>query len=184
MASKKYEELKTMIVKAHLAKERQKRSEAAFSDEQAAYVGRIFKLMGSMGIDDFEFLTTEDQGQMFAREQMILSCRRVEPKTVEYNAETLYKRLGKKIGNEVVDKTYVIPDMKKMAKFLQGYGVDPKKFKRLIEVRKVVNKQRLENIYETGVIKMEDLEGCFVVKKGKPYLSLRTKSVKQGADND
>ena len=86
--------------------------------------------------------------------------------------DKLKQKVGKDIYSEVVNKTYTVNDMQGLIRYLKTCGVDPKKFKRFIDVTEELDETKLDTYYETGALKTKDIEGCYTVKMGEPYIRI------------
>ena len=62
--------------------------------------------------------------------------------------------------------------MQGLIKYLKSCGVDPKKFKKFIDIDETLNETKLDTYYETGALKTKDIEGCYTVKMGEPYIRI------------
>lgn len=117
-----------------------------------------------------------DEGVAFYENPKTLKVTRVRTKKVIWVLENLKQKLGKELSKEVINKTYTINDMKGLTKYLQQCGVDPKKFKKFIDVEETVNEKKLDNYYQTGQLLkkgIKNLDGCYEVKLGEPYIKFK-----------
>ena len=101
-----------------------------------------------------------------------LVVKRVQPKTIEFDANKLEKRIGKELAKDVIVKSYTIDDMNGLIAYLKECGVDPNIFKSFVNVEKKVNQKQLDNLYELGKIDENDIEGCFTVNARSPYFTV------------
>lgn len=113
-----------------------------------------------------------DEGVGYYTNHMKLNVTRIRTKRVTWLLDKLKQKLGKDIYKDVVDKTYTINDIQGLIKYLKSCGVDPKKFKKFIDVDETLNETKLNTYYETGALKKSDIEGCYDVKMGEPYIRL------------
>ena len=113
-----------------------------------------------------------DEGVGYYTNHMKLNVTRIRTKRVTWLLDKLKKKLGKDTYKDVVDKTYTINDIQGLIKYLKSCGVDPKKFKKFIDVDETLNETKLNTYYETGALKKSDIEGCYDVKMGEPYIRL------------
>lgn len=113
-----------------------------------------------------------DEGVGYYTNHMKLNVTRIRTKKVTWLLDKLKQKLGKDIYKDVVDKTYTINDIQGLIKYLKSCGVDPKKFKKFIDVDETLNETKLNTYYETGALKKSDIEGCYDVKMGEPYIRL------------
>lgn len=98
-----------------------------------------------------------------------LVCKLVKNTKVIFDIGKLEKRLGKD-SNAFIDKEYTINDMQGLVRLLKEYGVNPKKFKKFIDVDKKVNQEKLNQLSDLGALNEEDLDGCYEVKELSSYL--------------
>ena len=89
-----------------------------------------------------------------------------------YDTEKLRKKLTKEQRKKAVQKSYSINNMEGLTKYLKSCGVNPKKFKTFIEVEETVDEKAVEQMYETGELSREDLDGCYRVEIGEPYMRI------------
>lgn len=113
-----------------------------------------------------------DEGVGYYTNHMKLNVTRIRTKRVTWLLDKLKQKLGKDIYKDVVDKTYTINDIQGLIKYLRSCGVDAKKFKKFIDVNETLNETKLNTYYETGALKKSDIEGCYDVKMGEPYIRL------------
>jgi hypothetical protein len=122
--------------------------------------------------DQNSFEIELDEGAGYYTNHMKLNVTRIRTKKVTWLLDKLKQRLGKDIYKDVVDKTYTVNDMYGLIKYLKKCGVDPRKFKKFIDVDETLNETKLDTYYETGALKKSDIEGCYDVKFGEPYIRL------------
>lgn len=113
-----------------------------------------------------------DEGVGYYTNHMKLNVTRIRTKRVTWLLDKLKQKLEKDIYKDVVDKTYTINDIQGLIKYLKSCGVDPKKFKKFIDADETLNETKLNTYYETGALKKSDIEGCYDVKMGEPYIRL------------
>lgn len=122
--------------------------------------------------DQNSFEIELDEGVGYYTNHVRLNVTRIRTKKVTWLLDKLKQKLGKETYNDVVDKTYTINDMQGLVRYLKTCGVDPKRFKKFIDVDETLNETKLNTYYETGALKKEDIEGCYDVKMGEPYIRL------------
>lgn len=113
-----------------------------------------------------------DEGATYYANHVKVNVTRVRTKKITWLLDKLKQKLGKEIYNDVVDKTYTINDMQGLIKYLKTCGVDPKKFKKFIDVEEKLNETKLNTFYETGALRKSEIEGCYTVKMGEPYIRI------------
>ena len=122
--------------------------------------------------DQNSFEIELDEGVGYYTNHMKLNVTRIRTKKVTWLLDKLKQKLGKDIYKDVVDKTYTINDIQGLIKYLKSCGVDAKKFKKFIDVAEELDETKLDTYYETGALKKSDIEGCYDVKIGEPYIRL------------
>lgn len=122
--------------------------------------------------DQNSFEIELDEGVGYYTNHVRLNVTRIRTKKVTWLLDKLKQKLGKETYNDVVDKTYTINDMQGLVRYLKSCGVDPKRFKKFIDVDETLNETKLNTYYETGALKKEDIEGCYDVEMGEPYIRL------------
>lgn len=113
-----------------------------------------------------------DEGANYYTNHIKLRVTRVRTKKITWILDKLKQKLNKDTYKDLVDKTYTISDMQGLIKYLKSCGVDPKKFKKYIEVEEQLNEIKLNTYYETGALDKKDIEGCYTVKMGEPYIKI------------
>ena len=127
--------------------------------------------------DDNSFEITLDEGISFYTNPTKVIVTRIRTKKVFWLVEKLKEKLDKKTYNKIVDKTYTINDMEGLIKYLKSCGVDAKKYKKFIEVNEEVDGTELNNLYDRGEIKKKQIEDCYEVKLGEPYIRITEQKV-------
>ena len=122
--------------------------------------------------DQNSFEIELDEGAEYYTNHVKLNVTRIRTKKVTWLLDKLKQKLGKDVYSEVVDKTYTVNDMQGLIRYLKSCGVDPKKFKKFIDVKEEIDETKLDTYYETGALKTKDREGCYTVKMGEPYIRI------------
>lgn len=122
--------------------------------------------------DQNSFEIELDEGVGYYTNHVKLNVTRIRTKKVTWLLDKLKQKLGKDVYSEVVDKIYTVNDMQELIKYLKSCGVDPKKFKKFIDVKEELDETKLNTYYETGALKKADIEGCYNVKMGEPYIRI------------
>ena len=169
LQNKQYnEEIKDCIVELFEAKEKFKNTESEHKKRVEKLTVAIKNFMFVNGVDCVTFKAFSG---MFSKEPKSLKCKMITPVSVEFMPEELEKKLGKEV-KEFVNKEVVIDNWNEFMEYMKELGANPKKVKRLISVRKTVNKKALENAEKLGKISVEDLKGCYKTTKGSSYLKI------------
>lgn len=89
--------------------------------------------------------------------------------TIDYDIPALKKKLDKVLYDQIVDKKYIISDIKGLKEFINN-SCTPFSFvdlKPFISVERSVNKEQLSRLYENGKLSLDDLDGCYNAKVTK-----------------
>lgn len=114
-----------------------------------------------------------DEGSCFYTNKTTLKVSRQRRHTLTWFADRLKASLSKSVFSQVVGKTYKISDFDGLVGYLKKCGVDPKIFKKYIEVEYSVKQDELNRLYEIGELQKKDIEGCFELKYGEPFIVLK-----------
>lgn len=93
-------------------------------------------------------------------------------KKITWDIGKLSKKVSKEILNEVVDKKYSINDMDGLIAYLKSCGVNPKEFKKFINVEKSVNNKKIDELGQLGEIDIEQLSGCYELQANFSYVKI------------
>lgn len=104
-----------------------------------------------------------------------LVVNKVQKTSVIFDIDALENNLSKKMCKDVIDKSYTITDINRLIVYLKSCGVDPKVFKSFINVSKTVDEKKLDKLANLGLINKEQLEGCYTLKRQKPYFTVKMK---------
>lgn len=104
-----------------------------------------------------------------------LVVNKVQKTSVIFDIDALENNLSKEMYKEVIDKSYTITDIDGLIVYLKSCGVDPKVFKSFINVTKKVDEKKLDKLADLGLISKEQLEGCYKLKRQKPYFTVKMK---------
>lgn len=137
-------------------------------------------MFSNLGKNENSFEMTLDSGFGYYENPVDLKVTKVRTKKVLWYIDKLKKKMSKETFKKVILKKYTINDMKGLTSYLKECGVDPKEFKKFIEVQEELNEPELERLYETGKIDASEIEGCFTVNMGEPYI--RITEVKEKCD--
>lgn len=137
--------------------------------EQVIISNYMFQFLGK-GVDSF--VITLDEGQTYYDNHTTLRVKKVRRKSINWFVDKLKEKLTKEQCKKVIDKTYTVNDMESLVKYLKTCGVDPKKFKKYIDVNETVNAGNLDQLYSIGEVSKKDIDGCYEVNIGEPYIML------------
>lgn len=121
------------------------------------------------------FEITLDSGVSYYKDNVGLKVTKVRTKKVVWVLEKLKEKLSKPKQKQVINKTYVIKDFNGLVKYLKTCGVDAKKFKKYIEVQENLNEEELNRLYEVGEISRKEVDGCYTIQMGEPYIKITEK---------
>lgn len=110
--------------------------------------------------------------------------RPVIQKKIVWYVDKLSKRLDKEILNEVVKKTYTINDFDSLVLYLKSCGVNPKTFKKFIDVKKEVDNKKIDELGELGEIDIEKLSGCYELQANFSYVKISESEDNDGESSD
>lgn len=166
-------QIKDSVRKLYDAQQQKKKFEKYYDEvrkkEQVSVSNFMFTNLPK-GQDSFEIEL--DEGMDYYSNHVKLRVSRIRTKKIIWVLEKLKQKLNKKTYNEVINKTYVVNDMNGLVKYLKKCGVDAKKFKKFIDVEEELNETKLNNLYDTGVLSKKDVEDCYTVKMGEPYIKI------------
>lgn len=165
--------LKSTIIKANRLAKREKQINEQIAEEKEKCAAEISEYMNLLGLTEYEF--SVDGDELLSVPLRVYTCKRVEPKQIVYDAEKVSKAVGKINSKALITKTYKINDMQGLIALLKKYCVSPKEFKKYIDVDMSVDEQRLDSLYQTGLVTIEDLKGCYEIKRRKAYWSIKEK---------
>lgn len=100
------------------------------------------------------------------------SVQNVKQRKIVFDVEKLESKLSKKVFNTIVKKEYKINDFNGLVKYLKSCGVDPNVFKQYIDVEKVVDKDKIDELGEAGVIKINDIKDCYTIYENAGYIKI------------
>lgn len=151
-------------------KERQER----FNTIKQLFYNDAEELFNYEGIDKYVVDNEDLEGNE-------LVVNRVQKTSVIFDIDALENNLSKEMSKDVIDKSYTITDINRLIIYLKSCGVDPKVFKSFINVTKTVDEKKLDKLADLGLIRKEQLEGCYTLKRKKPYFTVK---MKRGKHNE
>lgn len=160
--SKQDEKIRYISFKLFKLNQKFKEQEQKYKAEREKLQSEIFKYTNKKGIQSYDF-QNGDTGLKFTT---------VKTKKLVFDLDKLKKKLDKELLSEVIKKEYTIKDMDGLIAYLKSCGVDPKKFKSFIDSNETVDEKKINELSEFGEILMDDLEGCYEVKFGTPYVKI------------
>ena len=104
-----------------------------------------------------------------------LVVTKVQKSVVDFDVQKLEEAIGKENAKVVIVKEYQISDFEGLVAYLKSCGVNPKVFKKFITTKKSIDTKKLDNLEELGRVSIEQLKGCYTVKKQNPYFKVTLK---------
>ena len=101
-----------------------------------------------------------------------LKVTRIQKANVEFKVGELEKVLPKDVAKKVIAKRYEVANMEGLISYLKKCNVDPQIFKGFLNVTKHVDIKEIDKLEELGKITIEQIEGCYSVKKSNPYYTV------------
>lgn len=101
-----------------------------------------------------------------------LKLTKVQRTSVKWNIDRLKQVFGKKISRQFIRKKYEIKNFDGLVEYLKTCGVNPKKFSTFLNVTEEVDENAIDNLYQLGKVKNEDLETCYSVNLHEPYFRI------------
>lgn len=167
------EQIKDSVLKLYKLSEEKKKFDKYYSDVKSKEQLVISNWMYSnIPKEQNSFEINLDNGYEYYLNPVKLKVTKVRRKKINWFIDKLKKVLSKEEQKEVISKTYTISDMEGLVKYLKTCGVNPKKFKKFVDVQENVIEERLNNMYERGKIDLKTLNGCYNVEMGEPYIRI------------
>lgn len=166
--NKKQEKLRQYVLLFLKQQKRYKTIQRQWEDAKKAF----YEAMEEAGVVEQVFpvlLNGQEQDIKCAGGTKVL---RIQKKRVVWYPDKLEKRLKKSLRNKVIQKRYFINDIDGLIEYLKEHDVDPKQFKKYLDVEKEVDNVAIDNLHNTGEISKKDIEGCYQVIKDKPYFKV------------
>lgn len=113
-----------------------------------------------------------DEGAEFYDNPIVLMVNRIQSQKIIWSLDNLRKKVSKSLFKTFVDKTYTINNPKAFMTYMKQLGADPKKVKSFIQINEELNESALNELYETGKLTLDDVEGCYTIKVNEPFIKL------------
>lgn len=113
-----------------------------------------------------------DEGAEFYDSPVVLTVNRIQSQKIIWSLDNLRKKVSKNLFKTFVDKTYTINNPKAFMTYMKQLGADPKKVKSFIQINEELNEASLNELYETGKLTLDDVEGCYTIKVNEPFIKL------------
>lgn len=170
---KAIEQIKDSVQRLYKAQQDKKKFDQYYEDvrkkEQLCISNWMFSNLKN---GENSFTVKLDNGMDFYSNPVTVTVTKVRRKKITWNIEELKKKLSKEKFTTVVNKEYTVIDMPGLVKYLKSCGVDPKKFKKFINVSETLDETKLDTMYETGKLKQEEIRGCYTVGMSEPYFRI------------
>ena len=101
-----------------------------------------------------------------------LKVTRIQRASVDFKPDQLERVLPKEVAKKVIVKKYEINNMQSLISYLKKCNVDPQIFKSFLSVSKTVDTKEMDKLEELGKISIEQIKGCYTVKKSNPYYTV------------
>ena len=170
------DECRQVVLDFHRKQTEFKEAQSQLNDEKAKFNLTMEDFFKQEGLDSSAVFTRCGVDGMCER----YTVKRVQRVSVDFEPERLEKVLDKEISKSVINRSYEIANIDGLIDYLKECGVDPKVFKSFLNVYKSVDMDELDRLEELGKISREQVEGCYTVKRQKPYFTV---SVKRGYDD-
>lgn len=173
-------ELEKKIFAAYSLSEEFKKVEEEYKIQKNDIASEISSLAHQLEQEnfDFEYEPSSNAKRRFGLKQneaFLMSCKRVKPVTIKYDEEAMLKSLGKNEINALFEKSYEIIDMTGLIQLLKNHGVSSRQFKKFISVKQTLSNEKLNHLYEIGVLTLDDLKGCYTIVKKSEYWKISAK---------
>lgn len=174
-SKKQYEkDIATFFYKQNRFKQIQEKFETVkqqFYDDMENYFNKYHK-------DESKINVVLDDG---LSEQMLTVNKIIKVK-INFDVNKLEKRLDNELKQEIINKKVEIINLEGLIEYLKECGVNPKEFKKYINVRKEVNTKKLDKMEELGRISLEDIEGCYSIDKNSNTVYFKV-ALRKGDNN-
>lgn len=175
--------IKSLICSAYLKSETFNKLKESYEDERAVIYEELWQNMKVLGEKEFEFIGDGLLDKSLAYNPKKFKCKIVEPQSINYDEAAMLEKLDDTLIEALFDKQYELVDVQEFIKFLKESGIRAKDFKRFVKCKRKLNVARLDKLYETGFVKLEDLKGCYNIIKKKSYWKISAKDCKADEEN-
>lgn len=163
-------EIAEKILELHEKKEAHKSSEAEYKKSVDKLTVDIKNFMFVHGIDFLSFKLK--QLSEHGKSQKVI-CKQVTPVSINFDADKIEKKVDKQLASKFIQKEIIIDDWNGFVKYMKELGASLEEIKKYVSAKKTVDKKALENAEKLGQISIEDLKGCYTVKKSASYLNTK-----------
>ena len=149
------------------------REEQRFKQAKAQYEARKQQL--TVSIKNYMYGKGYSSFDFRSREFGSVKVNKIVRKSIKWNVDKLKEKLPVELCAEIIEKEYQVNDMPGLIKYLKSCGVNPRKFKKYLNVVEKVNQQKINELSEVGDITADDIDGCYEVKQTEGYLTINAK---------
>lgn len=122
----------------------------------------------------FNFKSTKGR---FAINPTKLLVTNVVQKKIIWDIDKLKKKLDKNVISKIIDKKYTINDMDGLIKYLKSCGVDPKIFKKFLDIEENVIEKQMDLLKDIGELDEEDIAGCYSITTNAGYIRITEQEI-------
>lgn len=145
-----------------------KNVKANFEDVKEQFYKDMDRYFESQQIEEdnsvvFEYPTLGNSG---------LKVTKIQRTSVDFKVDKLEKVLPKDVVKKVIVKRYEVANMEGLISYLKKCNVDPQIFKSFLNVSKCVDTKEMDKLEELGKITIEQIKGCYSVRKSNPYYTV------------
>lgn len=123
-------------------------------------------------VEDGTFEIRMDEGSTYYANPVNLKVTNVRTKKIVWDILKLKENIEKPVLKKMLKKKYIITDFDGLVKYMKTCGVDPKRFKKYLEVEEQVDTEMVDHLYEVGAITRKQVEGCYNVQMGNPQIRI------------
>lgn len=123
-------------------------------------------------VEDGTFEIRMDEGSTYYANPVNLKVTNVRTKKIVWDIPKLKENIEKPVLKKMLKRKYIITDFDGLVKYLKTRGVDPKRFKKYLEVEEQVDTEMVDHLYEVGAITRKQVEGCYNVQMGNPQIRI------------
>lgn len=175
--------VKNLICSAYVKSEAFNKIKESYEDERAEIYEELWQNMKVLGMKEFEFIGDGLLDKSLTYNPKKFKCKIIEPQSINYDEAAMLEKLDGTLIEALFDKQYEIVNVQDFIKFLKESGIRAKDFKKFVKCKRKLNVARLDKLYETGFVKLEDLKGCYNIIKKKSYWKISAKDCKDNEED-
>lgn len=177
-----FQPIKASIIRLYRARKELKRVKSEVEQISKEETKNIKNFMfSSLDKEQDSFDVLIDEGEQFYLSPVYLRVTKVTPRKVIWNLKELRNKLKKVMTkfelDQIIGRKYIVNDMPGLIDYLKTCDVDPNVFKQYISVEETLNENKLNNMYETGKLKLtaKELSECYEMQEGESFIKLSEK---------